>query len=109
MRTKRTEYFGIWRVEFGVDGRNVWNRNRFRCDEDNGRSCRGKQSQHSNGNLVIAGGTLDITAQSPFDYDGTCEKTGGTLIINGTETDSVTNQMMGGGHGGKGGFGGWSR
>ena len=63
----------------------------------------------SNGNLVIAGGTLDITAQSPFDYDGTCEKTGGTLIINGTETDSVTNQMMGGGHGGKGGFGGWSR
>ena len=63
----------------------------------------------SNGNLVIAGGTLDITAQSPFDYDGTCEKTGGTLIINGTETESITNQMMGGGNGRRGGFGGWGR
>lgn len=59
----------------------------------------------SNGNLVITGGTLDITAQSPFDYDGTCEKTGGTLIVNGTETDTITNQMMGG-RGGKGGMGG---
>ena len=56
----------------------------------------------SNGNLVINGGTLDITAQSPFDYDGTCQKTGGTLIINGTETDNVSNQMMGG-RGGRGG------
>ena len=62
----------------------------------------------SNGNLIITGGTLNITAQSPFDYDGTCEKTGGTLIINGTETDSISNQMMGGGRGGKGGGrGGW--
>lgn len=59
----------------------------------------------SNGNLVITGGTLDITAQSPFDYDGACEKTGGTLIVNGTETDTISNQMMGG-HGGKGGMGG---
>ncbi|MDO4529587.1 MAG: hypothetical protein Q4B55_04175, partial [Lachnospiraceae bacterium] len=25
------------------------------------------------------------------------QKNGGTLIINGTETDSITNQMMGGG------------
>lgn len=62
----------------------------------------------SNGNLVITGGTLDITAQSPFDYDGTCQKTGGTLIVNGTETDTISNQMMGGmgGRGGKGGMGG---
>ena len=59
----------------------------------------------SNGNLVITGGTLDITAQSPFDYDGTCQKTGGTLIVNGTETDTISNQMMGG-HGGKSGMGG---
>ena len=59
----------------------------------------------SNGNLIITGGTLDITAQSPFDYDGTCQKTGGTLIVNGTETDTVTNQMMGGGKGGMGGHG----
>lgn len=62
----------------------------------------------SNGNLIINGGTLDITAQSPFDYDGTCEKTGGTLIINGTETDTISNQMMGGGMGGRtGGRKGW--
>ena len=62
----------------------------------------------SNGNLIITGGTLDISAQSPFDYDGTCQKTGGTLIVNGTETDTITNQMMGGGKGGgmKGGKGG---
>lgn len=62
----------------------------------------------SNGNLIITGGTLDITAQSPFDYDGTCQKTGGTLIINGTETDTISNQMMGGGKGGRtGGRKGW--
>ena len=59
----------------------------------------------SNGNLVITGGTLDITAQSPFDYDGTCQKTGGTLIVNGVETDTISNQMMGG-RGGKNGMGG---
>ena len=59
----------------------------------------------SNANLLITGGTLNITAQSPFDYDGTAQKTGGTLIINGTETDSITNQMMGG-MGGQGGMGG---
>ena len=62
----------------------------------------------SNGNLIITGGTLDITAQSPFDYDGTCQKTGGTLIINGTETDTISNQMMAGGKGGRtGGRKGW--
>ena len=55
----------------------------------------------SNGNLIITGGTLDITAQSPFDYDGVCQKTGGTLIVNGTETDTISNQMMGGGMGGR--------
>lgn len=51
----------------------------------------------SNGDLIINGGTITINAQSPFDYDGTAQKNGGTLIINGTETDSITNQMMGGG------------
>ena len=51
----------------------------------------------ANGDLIITGGTLDITAQSPFDYDGSCSYTGGTIIVNGTETNTVTNQMMGGG------------
>lgn len=59
----------------------------------------------SNGDLYITGGTIDITGQSACDYDGRAEKTGGTLIVNGQETDSIPNQMMGGG-GGRGGMGG---
>ena len=51
----------------------------------------------SNGDLIISGGTLDITAQSPFDYDGSVEHTGGTIIVNGQQVDSIQNQMMGGG------------
>ena len=60
----------------------------------------------SNGDLIITGGVIDITGQSPFDYDGSCSYTGGTIIVNGTETNSVTNQMMGGGMGHMGGPGG---
>ncbi len=51
----------------------------------------------SNGDLIISGGTINITAQSPFDYDGTCTHTGGTIVVNGKQTDTITNQMMGGG------------
>lgn len=50
----------------------------------------------SNGDLYINGGTVTVNAQSPFDYDGTAQKTGGTIIVNGTQTDTITNQMMGG-------------
>lgn len=50
----------------------------------------------SNGNLYIKGGTIRVNAQSPFDYDGTANKTGGTIYVNGTQTDTITNQMMGG-------------
>ncbi len=57
----------------------------------------------SNGDLYITGGTINITGQSPFDYDGTAKKTGGTIIVNGTETDQITNQMMGGPGGNMGG------
>ena len=64
----------------------------------------------SNGNLYISGGTIDVTAQSPFDYDGQATHTGGTLIVNGTETNEITNQMMGGGmRGGQGGMQGGNR
>ena len=55
----------------------------------------------SNGDLLITGGTIDITGQSPFDCDGSCQHTGGTIIVNGTQTDDITNQMMGGQHGGQ--------
>ncbi|MBQ3459975.1 MAG: carbohydrate-binding domain-containing protein [Solobacterium sp.] len=62
----------------------------------------------SNGYIYVNGGTLDISAQSPFDYDIYAEYTGGTMIVNGSETTQITNQMMGGGMmpGGQGGFGG---
>lgn len=72
----------------------------------------------SNGDLIITGGTVDVTAQSPFDYDGKCTHTGGAIIVNGARTDSITNQFgggmgggmpggrMGGAQGQPGGFGG---
>ena len=59
-----------------------------------------------NGNLYINGGTLDITAQSPFDYDGTAELNGGKIIVNGVETNSIGNQMMDGMLGDPGAMGG---
>lgn len=51
----------------------------------------------SNGNLYVNGGTLNITANSAFDYDGTAKYTGGTIIVNGTTVNSITNSMAGGG------------
>ena len=50
----------------------------------------------SNGNLIITGGTVNVTANSAFDYDGTASFTGGTVIINGQQVDTLPNQMMGG-------------
>ena len=58
----------------------------------------------SNGNIVVNGGTIDVTGNSPFDYDGSAQYNGGTIIINGTVTNAIPTQMMGGGmHGGMGG------
>ncbi len=57
----------------------------------------------ANGSLYINGGTVDITANSPFDYDVTGELNGGTVIVNGEEVTELTNSMMGGGMGGMGG------
>ena len=60
----------------------------------------------SNGNLYINGGTIDITAQSPFDYNGTGKYNGGKIIVNGSEVTELSNQMMGGKGGpGEGGGG----
>lgn len=64
----------------------------------------------SNGNLFINGGTITINAQSPFDYDGVGQYNGGTIYVNGSQVDSLSNQMMGGGmgfgqNGGPSGFG----
>lgn len=51
----------------------------------------------SNGNLYINGGTINITGNSPFDYDGEAKYNGGTLIVNGEKVNTITNQFMGGG------------
>ena len=56
----------------------------------------------SNGDLTITGGVIDITGNSPFDYDGTGTLSGGTVTVNGQEVTELTNQFgggMGGGHG----------
>ena len=59
-----------------------------------------------NGNLVITGGTINITAQFAFDFDGTATFTGGTAIVNGEKLTTITNSMMmGGGMMGPGGQG----
>ncbi len=53
----------------------------------------------SNGDLTISGGTLNISAASAFDYDGTGTYTGGTLIVNGEQVTELTQSMMGPGGG----------
>ncbi len=63
----------------------------------------------SNGNIIVSGGTINVNypqqgPSEPFDCDGTATYTGGTIIINGTQVDSIPQSTMGGG--GRGGFGG---
>ena len=63
----------------------------------------------SNGNLIINGGTVTISAQFPFDYDQTGQLNGGTVIVNGEEVSQLSNQFggmggMGGGNWPNGGF-----
>ena len=55
----------------------------------------------SNGYIYVNGGTIDISGQSAFDYDVGAEYNGGTIIVNGTQVNEITSQMMGG----RGGFG----
>ena len=55
----------------------------------------------ANGDIIVNGGTIDVTAQmSSFDYDGTAQYNGGIIIINGTQVNSIPQSMMGGGRGG---------
>ena len=56
----------------------------------------------SNGDIIINGGTISVTGQSTFDYDGTGTINGGTVICNGEKVTTLPNQMMGG-PGGNGG------
>ena len=50
----------------------------------------------SNGDIIVNGGTINVTGGSSFDYDGTAEYTGGTIIVNGQRLSYIPNQMMGG-------------
>ena len=59
----------------------------------------------SNGSLTINGGTVDITGQSAFDYDGAGALNGGSVTFNGSPVNALT-QTGPGGHGGMGGNGG---
>ena len=56
----------------------------------------------ANGDIIINGGTVNVTGNSTFDYDGEGTINGGTVISNGEEITTLPNQMMGG-HGGMGG------
>lgn len=43
----------------------------------------------SGGALTITGGSIDVTGSSKFDIDGTVTFTGGTVIINGEQVDTI--------------------
>ena len=68
----------------------------------------------SNGDIILNGGTVNVTGNSTFDYDGSAQYNGGTIIINGQQANGIPNQMAGGrgggwggGRGGRHGNGGW--
>ena len=59
----------------------------------------------SNGDIYVNGGTVSVTGNSTFDYDGNGVISGGTVYANGEQVSSLPNQFMGG-RGGQGGWGG---
>ena len=63
----------------------------------------------ANGHIIVNGGIIRVTGNSTFDYDGTAQYNGGTIIVNGQQVSSIPNQMMGGGQGGWGGHGSGGR
>lgn len=48
----------------------------------------------SNGDIIISGGNIDVTGSGAFDYDGTANFTGGTVIINGEKVDTIPNSLQ---------------
>ena len=61
----------------------------------------------SNGNITVTGGTIKMTGQTGFDFDGTAIYTGGDIYFNGEKQTEIVNSMPGGGgpqgNGGPGG------
>ena len=43
----------------------------------------------SNGDLYINGGIIDVTANTPFDYDGKAKYNGGVVIVNGKKITEI--------------------
>lgn len=43
----------------------------------------------ANGDIKVSGGTINITGDSSFDYDGTATYTGGKIVINGVQVDNI--------------------
>lgn len=50
----------------------------------------------ANGSIIVNGGTIDITCNSPFDYEKEATYNGGTIIVNGTTVNEISQSMMGG-------------
>ena len=46
----------------------------------------------SNGDIIVNGGTVNVVGTSSFDYDGTGQLNGGTVIVNGEQVDALPNQ-----------------
>ena len=63
----------------------------------------------SNGDIIVNGGTINVTGNSSFDYDGSAQYNGGTIVVNGQQVNYIPNQMMGGGFGGQNGASGGGR
>lgn len=51
----------------------------------------------SNGDIIVSGGTINLTRQSGFDFDGSATYTGGDITINGEKQTKIENSMPGGG------------
>lgn len=51
----------------------------------------------SNGDIIMSGGKLDITARFAFDFDNLSDYTGGTIRVNGQERTEITSDSPGGG------------
>ena len=59
----------------------------------------------SNGNIYINGGTINVTANSSFDWIGVGELNGGEVTVNGAVVTQLPQSQMGGGMGGRPGPG----
>ena len=48
----------------------------------------------SNGDIIVSGGTINLTGQSGFDFDGSATYTGGDITINGEKQQRLKTQCL---------------